>query len=259
MSVVRTDKWLSNSYDHPIEICEKIRKRFDGAEAHEIYRYLKIHGMYRPLKDGEHVVEQLKENRVWDIVQREKQRLQSLWDGPNVPIYIFPSDSTNKQLKREFNGKSGLAFKDKLFLFVSEENKADEIRALFTHEYNHACRLAKYPKKEEEYTLLDTIILEGMAENAVRERCGEPFVSAWTSYYPADQLEKMWRRVVQPNKDIPKNHPKHQDILYGLRFYPKMAGYCSGYHLVKKYSESTGSKSKDLLSIPSEEIADMKK
>ncbi|WP_144462948.1 DUF2268 domain-containing protein [Siminovitchia fortis] len=255
MSVIRTDRWLTDLYDDPVKICKKLKVHFDGASASEIYDYLAFHGMYTPQKNGNIAVKKLRDNKVWDIVQNEKQKLQKIWEGPSIPVFIFPSDTTNEVLKREFHGKSGLAFKDKLFLFVSEENNDAEIRSLFTHEYNHACRLSKYHKDEADYVLLDTIILEGMAENAVRERLGTEFMSNWTSYYPNKKLEKIWRRLVYPNRNVLKTSPKHQNILYGLRSYPKMAGYCVGYYLVKKYMESTGLSSKDLLSIHSEEFA----
>ena len=61
---------------------------------------------------------------------------------------------------------------------------------MFTHEYNHVCRLSKFQKSEEDYVLLDSIILEGLAENAVRERLGEEFLATWTSYYSNEELKK---------------------------------------------------------------------
>ncbi len=30
MSVIKTDKWLLDLYDKPIELCEKLLKHFDG-------------------------------------------------------------------------------------------------------------------------------------------------------------------------------------------------------------------------------------
>lgn len=95
---------------------------------------------------------------------------------------------------RDQNGKSGLAFKDKLFLFLSDQNSDNEIRALLVHEYNHVCRLAKNGKQEENYVLLDSIILEGLAENAVRELVGEEYLAKWTSYYTEGQLNQMWKK-----------------------------------------------------------------
>lgn len=255
MGVIRTDKWLLKFYDQPLKLCEKIEAQFSGAAPSKIYRYLTRHGMYQPEKNGEEKVLRLQENKVWEMVQEELQVLRTLWKGPDVPVYIFPVDPNNKTIQRDLNGKSGLAFKDKLFLFISENNEENEIRALFTHEYNHVCRLAHIPKKEKDFVLLDTIILEGLAENAVRERIGSDFLAAWTSYYSDVQLEKLWKNLLFPNKDLSKEHRKHHMFLYGLGLYPKMAGYCVGYYLVNRHLEERNVGSKDLMKIESEKIA----
>lgn len=258
MSVIRTDQWLVDLYEQPIKICEKIKEYFDGAQANEIYDYLILHGMYRPFKNGSEQVRKLQENKVWEIVQNEKERLEKIWEGPNIPVFIFPSDTNNQKIKMDFNKKSGLAFKDKLFLFLSKDTSEKEIRSLFTHEYNHVCRLLKFPKSEADYLLLDTIILEGLAENAVRERFGEEFIANWTSYYSTDELENIWNNLVHPNRNILKTDRKHQDILYGLYSYPKMAGYYVGYYLVKKYIVANTLTSNELLNIPTDKIAQLK-
>lgn len=255
MSIIRTDQWLEDFYEQPIKLCEKIKEFFDGAQAYEIYHYLTLYGMYRPYKNGKDQVRKFRENKVWEIVQNEEQQLQKIWEGPDVPVFIFPSDTKNKQFKNDFNGKSGLAFKNKLFILISEDTPEKELRALFTHEYNHVCRLCKFQKDEEDYVLLDTIILEGLAENAVLERYGEEFISAWSSCYSAGELEKIWSSLVYPNRNLFKADLKHQEILYGLGPYPKMTGYCVGYYLVRKYIKENSLTSCDLLNTPSDKIA----
>jgi len=248
MSVIRTDQWLLEAYDRPIEICGKLRDLFDGAYASEIYDYLLLHGMDSPDTAGNDRIVKLQRNHVWEIVQNEAQILQEMWKGPDIPIFIFPSDISNETMRIEFNGKSGLSFKDKLFLFLSEENKEAEIKALFTHEYNHVCRLTYYPKHENDYTLFDTIILEGMAENAVRERFGEECLSSWTSLYTDKELLNMWEQLIVPNRSILKTNHNHHELVYGSPLSPKMAGYAVGYFLVKKYMKINQCTSKDLLS-----------
>ncbi|WP_338452813.1 DUF2268 domain-containing protein [Niallia oryzisoli] len=255
MTVIRTDQWLLHSFDNPIEICERLIIHFHDANTSEVYEYLNLHGMYFPFDDGGKLIRKLQNQQVWEIVQNEEQYLQKAWEGPDVPVYIFPSDPFNPLLKREFNGKSGLSFKDKLFLFISENNNEKEIRSLFTHEYNHVCRLSKYPKPEDDYVLLDAIILEGLAENAVDEQVGEEFVSAWASYYSIEELENMWKELVYPNRNCLNTDSKYQDILSGSHLYPKMTGYCVGYFLVKKYLEENSLTSKELLTIESAKIA----
>lgn len=256
MSVIRTDAWLLDLYHHPIKLCAKLKSYFERASEAELYNHLTIHGMYRPDRQGLEQVKALQNNKVWEIVQKDERYLREKWEGPDVPIFIFPVDGRNQKIQRDLKGKSGLAYKDKLFLFVSDENTEKEIRALFTHEYNHVCRLASMAKKEEHYVLLDTVVMEGLAENAVRERFGEELLAGWTSYYTDEELEKMWKQLIRPNRDILTTDRRHQELLYGLKsFHPKMLGYCVGYYLVKKYIEEIRLSSKALLQKRSEAIA----
>lgn len=256
MSVINTDEWLLDSFDDPVKMCEKLTHHFNGIESIEIYQYLSTHGMYPyPKNDGQSLINDLKQKKMWELVQIEEEKLKQIWSGPNVPIFIFPANTYNRKLMKDFNGKSGLAFKDKLFLFVSKNNSEDEIKALFTHEYNHVCRLSKYNKKEEDYVLLDTMILEGLAENAVREQLGSENTAHWTSFYSTHQLEKMWKRHIFPRINSPVHSDNHQKILYGLGMYPKMAGYCVGYDLVKTYLKDQQCQVNDLFKLPSKKIA----
>lgn len=257
MAVIRTDLWLKDHQNHPIEIFTKLESYFPNASAVEIAGYLTWHGMFRePISNQDKNFKQFIERKdVWQLIQKEEQLLRKLWNGPNVPIFIFPADSKNVKIMKEQKGKSGIAFKDKLFLFISHNNSEEEIIALFTHEYNHVCRLAHYNKKEEEFVLLDTIILEGLAENAVHELRGEKELAKWTSYYTKDQLKQMWSHYIYPNRKLPKSHRKHQDFLYGLHLLPKMLGYAVGYYLVKNYIDKNSVRSEDMLALHSETIA----
>lgn len=261
MAVIRTDLWLEEHDENPSEIFTKLESYFPNASAVEIASYLTWHGMFRePINNQDKMIKQFKERKdIWQLIQKEEQILMKLWDGPNIPIFIFPADRKNPKIMKEQNGKSGIAFKDKLFLFLANDNSNSEIKALFTHEYNHVCRLAHYDKKEEEFVLLDTIILEGLAENAVRELRGEEDLAKWTSYYTSEQLKRMWWRYIFPSRDIPKSHRKHNELLYGLRLLPKKLGYAVGYYLVKEYIDQNHVRSTDLLSLPSETIAQIDK
>ena len=48
-----------------------------------------------------------------------------------------------------------------IFLFVCGRNSVEELKVLLAHEYHHICRLHQIETKETEYTLLDTMIMEG--------------------------------------------------------------------------------------------------
>ncbi|GAB4072193.1 hypothetical protein GCM10028778_01720 [Barrientosiimonas marina] len=255
MSVIRTDRWLTAQH-RPVKLCRKLTPYFqETVSSDHIHQHLSLHGMYRkPLKDNDNFIKSLQKRDIWRIVGQEEKQLREAWDGPTVPIFILPADPGNCKLRHELNGKSGLSFPDKVFLFVSEHNTKDEIRALFTHEYNHVCRLAKYNKQETDYLLLDTVVLEGLAENAVRERLGSYYNADWTSYYSKKRLEHICKHLILPNRNVPKSSPKHEQILYGLGPLPNMAGYGAGYYLVHQYMIANDLSSQDLLTIKPEDI-----
>lgn len=255
MTVIRTDEWLMEHYEQPLKICKKLKSLFPNASEDEIHHHLIQFGMYEKADRGKEGIEQWKQMNAWKIVQNEEKKLKKLWNGPDIPIFIFPSAANNRRLLREYNGKSGLTFKDKLFLFISEHNSKQEIRALFTHEYNHAARISKINKAEKDFVLLDHIIMEGLAEHAVKERVGQDYLANWTRFYTDVQLERIWKGLIFPNRKLYADHPKHPNILYGLKWYPKMAGYCIGYYLVKEYVKKHYVSTKEMLSLPSEEIA----
>lgn len=256
MSVIQTDKWLINNWKEPLKLTEELSRYFSEASPTAIYDHLTMHGMYQlPFKNGWEDIEHFIDKNPWETVSKQEMKLRKLWKGPTVPIFIFPADTNNRALKENFNGKSGVAFRDKLFLFISQDNSEQEIKALFTHEYHHVTRMSKFKKSVSTYHLLDTIILEGLAEHAVKEQIGEAYNADWTNYYSTYQLEKMWKRLIQPAGDLPKQHRRHHLILYGSGLYPKMAGYAVGYYLVNNYVDKNNLSSHELLSISTDDIS----
>ncbi|MGG3923607.1 DUF2268 domain-containing protein, partial [Geobacillus thermodenitrificans] len=143
-------------------------------------------------------------------------------------------DDENPKLAREFHGKGGVAFADKLFFFLLSDHRDDEIAALVAHEYNHVCRLQKLPDGGKEATLLDAVIMEGLAEHAVAETVGAEKCASWTAYYTDWELERFWRRYIAPNQDVAVSHPLSTRILYGIGWYPKMGGYAVGHAIVQR-------------------------
>ncbi|MFC4320662.1 DUF2268 domain-containing protein [Litchfieldia salsa] len=256
MTLVNTKRWLENHYDDPITICEKIRAYFknEGVTASEIYDFLSMNGMYKPEKNKTDHLNAFINCEFWEIVSKERKALKKEWDVPNIPIFILPSDRRNKMITKDYNGKSGIAFSDKLFLFLSDTNSAKEVKAVFTHEYNHVYRLSKNKKNERKYHLLDTIILEGLAENAVLERLGETEMANWTTYYSTKQLERFWIKLILPNINLTQEDHLYHRLLYGIGHYPKMLGYCVGYHLVNQYLRNNDLKVSDIIELPSEEF-----
>ncbi|MGW6084717.1 DUF2268 domain-containing protein, partial [Bacillus subtilis] len=185
MSVEQTYSWLrkAGSID---DLAHYIIPLFSGAEKKNwkgILGHLQHHGMFKNIKEGIQTVSKLKEKGFYGHIQKEEQYLKNKWQGPDVPIVTLPVDERNRRIRLEFGSKSGLAFQDKMFLFLSSDLDFGSVSALMTHEYHHVCRLGHLTKEEKDVTLLDTIIMEGLAEYAVYERFGRSQTAEWTTWY----------------------------------------------------------------------------
>lgn len=253
MGVVATDLWLLAHYEEPEEICKKL-KEYIPLPPRYIYRYLVSRGMYRPVRGGKEDVEKLQQQNVWGEIEKELEQLRHWLGGPDIPIFIFPSDVYNRRVQREYDGKSGLALRKCLFLFVSPHNAIEELKAVLTHEYHHICRLFTVQKKEEAYTLLDTMVLEGLAEAAVAERYSESYHAPWTRYYTKQEAVQFWHKYIKDKMDIDRGTAKHEELLNGLWLYPDMLGYVVGFYLVQDCIAHKKLTTKQLLTMDAKEI-----
>jgi len=254
MGLFPTDRWLEQDEGEPLQLCARFVPFFDDASARDIYRYLCLYGMYRNARQAVRLLPDMKAQRLWERVGRYYGWQRTTWGGPDVPVFLLPADDENPKLAREFHGKGGVAFADKLFFFLLPGHRDDEIAALVAHEYNHVYRLQNLPNGGKEATLLDAVMMEGLAEHAVAETVGPGQCASWTAYYTDRELEKFWRRCIAPNQDVPVSHPLSVRILYGLGWYPKMVGYAVGHAIVRRCLERGHSLTK-LMAMEAKQIA----
>ncbi|AGT31132.1 hypothetical protein M493_04135 [Geobacillus genomosp. 3] len=254
MGLFPTDQWLEQDRGDPLRLCARFVPFFGDASAHDIHKYLCRYGMYRSARQAVRMLPDMKAQRLWERAGRQYDRQRERWNGPDVPVFLLPADDENRKLAREFHGKGGVAFADKLFFFLLPEHRDGEIAALVAHEYNHVCRLQMLPIDGKEATLLDAVIMEGLAEHAVAETVGAGQCADWTGYYTDRELRRFWRRYIAPNQDMDASHPLSTRLLYGLGWYPNMVGYAVGYAIVRRCLESGHSLTK-LMAMEAKQIA----
>lgn len=211
-------------------------------------------GMYKPARFSRDNLKNLKEKKAWDLAKKIHERYRRMWAGPDCDVYIFPSAGGGLFSRQP--GKSGVSFTKMLFLFLPSDIEEDELEALFVHEYHHVCRINSQKKKLEEYTLLDSIILEGLAENAVEIHCGKEFRGSWCSRYSKEEIRNFWEKFIKSNLQLKKNNRLHQKILYGERPYPPLLGYAAGYEIVREYREKKHFTAKISFNTPSQYFVD---
>lgn len=236
MGIIRTDRWLEEMFDRPTKICEKLVPAFKGLSAPKIYNQLTDFGMYRASRMTKEIFNWMKENKIWEEVDGIFQEYKRIWGGPDIPIYLFPiSQNRSFFSRREEKVKGGVSYPDKMFLFLSDRLNSKELEALFVHEYHHICRLNRQSKRFDEYTLLDSIIIEGLAEYSVLVHCGRNYLADWCTMYSGDELDDYWERYIEGNLDIKKSESRHDDLLYGTGRIPKLLGYAAGFKIVEDY------------------------
>lgn len=254
MGIVETNKWLEEHFDDPLEICQKVLQE-ERANAKDFYRYLVKFGMYKPNKQSRETFELLQKNNVWKSVAAILKKYKTKWRGPDIPIFIFPMSERSQLFLRTNPNKSGLSFRDKLFLFLTSDINEQEIEALFVHEYHHVCRINRSKKEISDFTLLDSIILEGLAEYAVEECCGKEYLGKWCHLYSKEQIEQYSIKYLAKNLSLKKDTRKHDQLLFGGGNNPVLLGYAAGYAIVSEYKKSHSLSLKDTFTIGSEQFA----
>lgn len=251
MAIIRTDLWLTEHFYEPEQICKKLKEVFHPLTTIEIFEFLLEKGMYKPSILTYKDFQQLKSLNIWGLVEKYFYYYRKKWNGPDITIYIFP---LNHSLFSSLT-KNGFTFKDKMLLFLSPNINFQEINALFVHEYHHACRIHRLDRSLENFSLLDSIIMEGLAEFAVYDYCGDKFVADWCKRYSEKELVNFWKIFFHDHHQIAMNHPLHDQLLYGKKNLPPFIGYALGFGIVKNYRDKYNSKTNEMFSLDAREIA----
>ncbi|WP_335872837.1 DUF2268 domain-containing protein [Bacillus sp. 2205SS5-2] len=224
------------------EICQPVLNYFNYSSPEELHYHLLQHGLFNPedVSKLRSSFDFLQKNNVWEIIQSEYTQLQSYWNGPNVPIFIFPINERQENLS-EKTTKNGIAFKKSLFLFLSKQVNIQEVKALLAHEYHHVCRLELFKKELDLLSIKDVIVLEGLAEYAVKDIYGEEWNAPWTNRYSKEEMLSVWKKQFVGVLDQNSEEQKRL-YLYGEpnTDIPRWIGYSIGFHIVNSFAETNG-------------------
>jgi uncharacterized protein YjaZ len=250
MGVIRTDHWLEEEFEYPVKICEKLKPNFKGETANKIYNQLMKFGMYRPSRTARNSLNRMLEKEAWHRVGKLFNKYKGKWNGPDIPVFLFPVAQTGGFFFSETKSKAGVSFPDKMFLFLSHYEDPKEIEALLVHEYHHVCRLRMLNKRIDDYTLLDSIIIEGLAEYAVLKNCGPEYLAVWCRMYKEKELFNYWDKYLKKQLDTKKHERVHDELLYGEGRLPNLLGYAMGYNIVEHFYKNHNYSTKLSFSIP---------
>ncbi|WP_088042509.1 DUF2268 domain-containing protein [Bacillus sp. EAC] len=249
-----TYKWIDIIEDKK-SIMKKLLPYFPNYDEQSLYTYLLSHGLSKLSKDSKNDFKLLIKNNVWKSLQTEFNKIKKEFNGPDVPIFIFPCQQARGMFLNSTYQRGGLAYKNCICLFLSPLEGILQHKAVLLHEYHHIVRLTKFYKNKK-VTLLDAMILEGLAEHAVLERYGEEVQAPWTKLYSTRQCEYYYNKYLKDHLELPSNDEDFSKYLYGGNGIPKLLGYGVGYDIVKNCLEQTEWSNDRLMRTSSKKIKD---
>jgi uncharacterized protein YjaZ len=148
-------------------------------------------------------------------------------------IFVFPWFPT-KEENDNFNGvMASTPYVSVMHLFISiKKFNKKSIFETIAHEINHSLFYYYHQKNINNYTLLDNIIIEGLAENFREEVIGgkpAPWSISLSKKEAFQNFEKIKNLLDSRNKKI------IQEVLFGYNKHKKWEGYSMGYWIIKEF------------------------
>jgi uncharacterized protein YjaZ len=148
-----------------------------------------------------------------------------------VRAFVFPWMPSSK-LSIELGGVNAIAVHESVMHIYLDLERYTERSLLETvvHEYTHLAYYQHRPKRK--YTLLEHILMEGIAERFREEVVGgEP--APWATALSSRRVVELVRSLASLYASTSKTLAN--EVLYGSEKYPRWAGYAIGYQLVGSF------------------------
>lgn len=190
------------------------------------------------------------------FIQSELDRLQEKYpSGKPIKFELFVLDENDDFVKDKLGGVSAFTDWDGKMCFVvyPDEKVRFTLKSVIAHEYHHHWRMSRLRMNEEGETLLDRLVLEGLAEHFVRIELGESYLGPMMDALSEKEARSLWKKKYRAHlydKGSSTDFYLFGDDDLGIPFW---AGYSLGYYLVKWFIERYSSISIEELTLyPSE-------
>jgi len=238
MNVFDTSSWVIRHHYYKKAIGESFAQLFNQDRTKsqdEWLSFLVDQGMI-PISEGTKN-NWLRWRRQLKIMEHTRfiKKLQDVFSGPDIDLYLFPLNRDHKKIMNDLDGKNGCSFKTYVLLFWKDDLPLIKQKALLLHEYHHIARLYHQGENERTIPLLESMIMEGVAEWEVEKRLGKDHLAPWTSMYSEEEMIKWWNRLYKGRLQL-RGRTFHHPYLFGdLDGIPPMMGYQIGYYLVSQF------------------------
>ncbi|WP_229596430.1 DUF2268 domain-containing putative Zn-dependent protease [Rossellomorea vietnamensis] len=198
-------------------------------------------GMFDLHSDVDSLQQQLERMSLCDYesyIQTELTRLQAKYpSGKPIQFELFILDQHDEFVKEKLGGVSAYTEWNGHMCFIVEadEGVRDTLKSVIFHEYHHHWRMNKLNMTEGNETLLDRLVLEGLAEHFVRIELGDAFLGPYKSVLSEKEAQALWNTTFRHH--IHDRGEKTDSYMFGNREMelPFWGGYSLGYYLVEWY------------------------
>lgn len=238
MNVYDSSSWVIRHYYYQMSIEDSFKRLFKQdlkKNKDEWFAFLIDQGMI-PISEVKRK-DWLKWRRKLNVIEHTRfiKNLKDAFSGPDIDLYLFPLNRSHTKIMNDLGGKNGCSFQTYILLFWVDDLALIKQKALLLHEYHHIARLHHQKVNEETITLLESMIMEGLAEWEVQKRMGKDHLAPWTSLYKEEEIKEWWNRLYKRNLQL-TGRTFHYPYLYGdIDGIPPLMGYQVGYYLVKQY------------------------
>lgn len=171
-------------------------------------------------------------------------------DFPQVFLYPWFPDDENQAV---FHGTMGTCFYATFFhVYVDfRDYSKDSLKETVAHEYNHA--VFKQTKNGNN-SLLDVMIMEGLAEHFQEQICGND-PSPWAHAIEKSELTDKINTIEAHLHDTAEYGDLYAKLFYGQGEYSRWLGYSIGYWIIDAYLTNKGGVNwSKLMQLSSDEI-----
>lgn len=175
------------------------------------------------------------QSRIKKIIRLTIKRCFDKSAIPPLPVHVFIFPWLGTQYEHKLKGVNGFTvYLGTMHLYISDDKfSVKELKATIVHELNHVIAYHHHNTIATERTLLESMVLEGMAD-VFRESIIGGEVSAWSSALNEQECHN-YLESLKYSLDS-KDYRLYNEVFFGAEGkYKKWTGYALGYRIFKSF------------------------
>lgn len=171
----------------------------------------------------------------------------------DIQVHLVPS--SDPSISRYMDGASGWTRSgDTMDIYVDMKNPTwkPAMRRSFIHEFNHVIRAQRFKRLLEDYTLMDTITFEGLAQCFEKELCRT--LPLYAKAISSGQARAAWLKLKPHLLQVDNDLWKRAFFSVNDSEFPHWSGYTLSYLIVRRLMSSSNLNWRNIMSMESQAI-----